>query len=295
MNLSDIIKKYRGKLGHLDLELLLAHSLGQTRELVLMHPEYTMSKKQETIIKKYAQRRTNGEPIAYIVGHKEFFGLDFIVNKNTLVPRPETELLVELALGNLQQTTNNRQRNTLMDIGTGSGNIIISLAKIIKRCDLLVASCKFFGIDISKEALTVARKNAKIHGVDKKIKFLHGDLLSNLNNSTMKQCDNLVVLANLPYLSKEIYKSAPCDVKNFEPKSALYSPEKGLGHYKKLLSQIKNSPIIDRCSLTIFLEISPEQKSLLQTLIKKTIPNAKIKFHKDLAGKWRVCEIKIKM
>jgi len=305
MNISDIFRKYRDKLDYLDLELLLAHSLGQTREFVLIHPEYIIFKKQEAIIKKFIQRRITGEPIAYITGHKEFFGLDFIVNKHTLVPRPETELIVDLALNDLQQTTYNIQQNLIIDIGTGSGNIIISLAKSINSCKSSVFGCKFLGIDISKGALAVAKKNAKNHGVDKKIKFLHGDLLSKLDNVVMKQCDSLVVLANLPYLSKEIYKSAPRDVKNFEPKSALYSPEKGFSHYKKLLQQLKK--IVVSCklpasrrqattsrggSVVCYFEISPEQKQLLTLLVKKTLPEARIKFHKDLAGKWRVCEIK---
>ena len=95
MTITDIINKYKNKISRLDLELLIAHSLGKTREFVLTYPEKTISKKQEVIIKKSIARRVKSEPIAYITGHKEFYGLDFTVNNKTLVPRPETELLVE--------------------------------------------------------------------------------------------------------------------------------------------------------------------------------------------------------
>lgn len=311
-NIDSIMNKNKGKLDTFEIQLLCAEAIGKSREFVMAHPEKTLTNEQGTRINKYINRRLEGEPIAYILGHKEFYGLDFIVNKNTLVPRPETELLVDLALDELR----NKLRNTtVIDVGTGSGNIIISIAHLLSCHPELVSGSKgsnlkqieipkrvrndkvkFFGIDISKETLAVAKKNAKIHGIDKKIKFLQGDLLSPVLEK--KYCSlftdhcSLIITANLPYLSKEIYESAPRDVKNFEPKSALYSPSAGLGHYKKLLSQINNSLFIDHCSLIIFLEISPEQKPLLSPIIKKIFPEVKIKFHKDLAGKWRACEIK---
>jgi len=296
-NIDSIMNKNKGKLDTFEIQLLCAEAIGKSREFVMAHPEYTMSSRQCSIFNRFIERRLKGEPLAYILGQKEFYGLDFVVNKHTLVPRPETELLVDLTLGELSHMLRNKLRSTtIIDIGTGSGNIIISIAKVIESFKFQVSSFKFIGIDVSKEALAVAKKNAKIHGINKKIKFLQGDLFSPVLEK--KYCSlftdhcSLIITANLPYLSKEIYESAPRDVKNFEPKSALYSPSAGLGHYKKLLSQINNSLFIDHCSLIIFLEISPEQKPLLSPIIKKIFPEVKIKFHKDLAGKWRACEIK---
>jgi len=284
MIITEIINKYRGKISHLDLELLIAHSLGKTREFVLTYPKKTISKKQEVTIKKSIARRAKSEPIAYITGHKEFYGLDFITNKNTLIPRPETELLVEEVL------KLNPKNNIIADIGTGSGNIIISLAKNISSKNY------YFGIDISKEALRVAKKNAKNHNVDKKIRFFIGDLLSPFIENCKLKIENstLVTVANLPYLSKEIYSSVSADVKKYEPISALYSSEAGLSHYHKLLKQIYDiSKNYELKSIICIFEISPEQKQTIVKLVKKIFPSTKITFIKDLARKWRVCKIEI--
>ena len=311
MQIQEIIKKYSAKIDYIDLELILAHSLNKTREFILTYPEYSINSKQNSIISKNIRRRAKGEPIAYIVGHKEFYGLDFMVDKSTLIPRPETELLVDTVIspprvdeqsslrveaGN-QQSVISKKRNlktTIIDVGTGSGNIIISTAYSMQHTAYIKKTIKYFATDISHEALKIAKKNAKIHNVDKKIRFFTGDLLSPFIENCKLKIENstLVVVANLPYLSKEIYKSAPIDVKKYEPKSALYSPEQGLQHYTKLLNQIKKLLVAD-CWLpiTVLLEFSPEQKQLLEKLIRNILPQAKIFFAKDLAGKWRICKI----
>lgn len=318
-NIQNIFNNYKHSLDYFDLELIIADSLGKTREFVLTYPNQTITKAQETKIKKNVSRRVKGEPIAYILGHKEFYGLDFIVNEHTLVPRPETELLVELVTQNVERET---QGVTFVDVGTGSGNIIISIANELeknktKECPSELGSesqnnttsnistkipdqvrndrINYLAIDISKEALKIAKKNAKLNGVDKKIKFLHGSLIDPILNETKKLMpEKLIITANLPYLSKEIYNSAPIDVKKFEPKSALYSPEDGLQHYRKLLQQIRT--LTESCGLqavSCFLEISPEQKIPLTKTIKQILPKATIEFKKDLAGKWRMCVVKI--
>lgn len=297
MQIYELIKKYGSKINVFDLELLITHALGKTREFVLTHPEYSVNSRQNSIINKNIRRRTEGEPIAYIVGHKEFYGLDFIVNKNTLIPRPETEQIVDLAIKEISNLKFQISNLSVVDIGTGSGNIMVSTVYNIQH-SADSKNIKYFATDISKEALQVAKKNAKKHAVDKKINFLHGSLLEPLlkaNKLTKLKTNKLLITANLPYLSKEIYASAQVDVKKYEPKSALYSPKKGLGHYEKLLSQIKKILITVRLPLvTCLLEISPEQKQLLTKLIKKLLPSAKIYFFKDLAGKWRICKIVLK-
>ncbi|KKQ06774.1 MAG: Release factor glutamine methyltransferase [Candidatus Moranbacteria bacterium GW2011_GWE1_36_7] len=297
LTIREITKIYKNKIDFLDLEILIANSLKKTREFVLTYPEQTITRLQETKIKKDISRRMKGEPIAYIVGHKEFYGLDFIVNKHTLVPRPETEMIVELVTSNQQSviSKNSNAKNIIIDIGTGSGNIIISIAKTLATSyELPVTGYSFFATDISKEALKIAKKNAKLIGVDKKIKFLHGDLLKPLLKAKKLMPNKLIITANLPYLSKEIYQSAPIDVKKFEPKSALYSAEAGLAHYGKLLQQIQKLLAASyELRVTIFLEISPEQKQPLMKLIKNILPKARMEFKKDLAGKWRICKVTI--
>lgn len=291
MTIQEIFISYRSKINTFDLELLLANSLAKTREFVLSHPEYELTSHQSSVISKLISRRIKGEPVAYLTGHKEFYGLDFVVNKHTLVPRPETELMVEKVLN--ESSIINHESCTIIDVGTGSGCVIISIAKNIPA-NYELSAINFFATDISKEALKVAKKNTSIHDLDKKIKFLHGNILDPFLKTlgTKKMLSKkLVITANLPYLSEEIYNSAPIDVKNFEPKSALYSPEAGLQHYRKLLEQLKSSAFVLQSSITCFLEISPEQKQPIIKIIKSFFPKANIAFTKDLAGKWRICKI----
>ncbi|MDZ4384789.1 MAG: HemK/PrmC family methyltransferase [Candidatus Moranbacteria bacterium] len=173
--ITDIRKEYFKKLDYLDLELIIAHALKKSREFVASHPEYELSGARLAAIQSFVVRRAKHEPLAYILGHKEFYGFDFKVTPNTLIPRPETESLVEDVLRHLQAA--DRGQKTVIDIGTGSGNIIISLARILSDSKFQIPNSKFYGIDISKEALRIAKHNAKSNGVSEKIKFLHGNLL----------------------------------------------------------------------------------------------------------------------
>ena len=305
LSISDFIKKYSSKINRIDLELIIANSLGKTREFVLTYPECIVTSNQQSVINKLIKKRMAGEPVAYLVGHKEFYGLDFVVNRDTLIPRPETEQIIELTLSEISNFKSLPRRHAsqisnlnIVDIGTGSGNIIISIVtELEKNTKYKILNTKYYGIDISKDALKIAGSNAKKHKVDKKIRFFIGDLLSPfIENCNLKIVNStLVVVANLPYLSKEIYSSAPADVKKYEPKSALYSSNAGLAHYKKLLKQVKRILKGYRPeTISCFLEISPEQKHPLTKLIKNIFPSAKITFFKDLAGKWRVCKIILK-
>ena len=283
MTIQGIFKQYFNQLDRLDLELLIASVIKKPREFVLSYPEHKLTKNQELKTKNLTARRAKKEPLAYILGQKEFYGLNFKVDKNTLIPRPETELLVEKVLAIKSKN------KTIIDIGTGSGNIIVALAKNIKEKN------NFYGIDISAKALEVAKQNAKLNKVDKKIKFIKGDLLRPILDKKLEISNSeFVILANLPYLSEKIYNSTMPDVKNYEPKSALLSGKDGLDHYKELFKQIKD--LQNRCSMfhvTCYVEISPEQKKIITLLVKASFPKAKITFSKDLAGRWRVCEIKL--
>jgi release factor glutamine methyltransferase len=263
-------------------ELILSHILQKSREYVLTHPEIALNKAQKAKFLNLIKRRQKYEPLAYILGHKEFYGLDFKVDKNVLIPRPETELLVEEII-KLDPKGEN-----IIDIGTGSGNIVISLAKSIGEKN------NFFAVDISEKALRIAKYNAKKHKVDKKIDFIKSDLLKNKKLLDKIKNKKIIMVANLPYLSKKIYSSTMPDVKNYEPQSALLSGDDGLDHYKKLFSQI-GKLLVANCRLLaeIFLEISPEQKTKMEKMIRKYFPKCKMNFIKDISGRWRVVKIKI--
>ncbi|MDP1884048.1 MAG: peptide chain release factor N(5)-glutamine methyltransferase [Candidatus Moranbacteria bacterium] len=291
LTIADIRKEYLKKLDYLDLELIIAHALKKPREFVASHPEYELSGARLAAIRSFVVRRAKHEPLAYILGHKEFYGFDFKVTPDTLIPRPETELLVEDVLRHLQ--TADRGQKTVIDIGTGSGNIIISLVKALSDSDFKISNSKFYGIDISEEALRVAKRNAKNNPARGKIKFLHGNLLEPLIKirSAFRVPRSIIITANLPYLSREIYDATLPNVKKYEPKSALYSPNEGLAHYEGLFKQLEKTIADYGSQMEIFLEISPEQKTKLPKLIKKYLPGAQIEFRKDLAGKWRVCHI----
>lgn len=285
MQILDIIKKYFSKLDRLEIELLISRALKKTREFVLAHPEYILRKNQITQIEKLLKRRILSEPIAYITGHKEFYNLEFQVNRHTLIPRPETELMVEKII------QKKPTRSVIIDIGTGSGNIIISLAKNTGDTNCFLAT------DISKEAIQVAKKNACFHQMNKKIKFFSGNLLepvwndsrtrANINNNNIS---SIFIIANLPYLNTKVYQATRPEIKDYEPKSALQSNQKGLAHYKKMFAQVRKIEKNVRVPIYLFLEISPEQKNKLKKIISSLWSHSEIFFHKDLSGKWRICE-----
>lgn len=279
MNLQKIIFEMskKTKLNIFDIELILAYVLKKSREFIIAHPEHKLTKLQITNSKLLIKKRLKGLPIAYITGHKEFYGLDFKVNKNVLIPRPETELMVDETL----KITNGK--TIIADIGTGSGCIIITLAGLIKNC-------KLFGMDISEKALAVAKQNAKVRNVYKKIKFLKGDLLEPIlkNKKFVIGNSSLVILANLPYLTPTQIKNSPTI--KYEPKSALTAGSDGLKYYRQLFKQIK---MLRNVSYAL-CEIDPNQTLKIKKLIKRELPETTIKIKKDLAGLNRLVIINFK-
>ncbi|MDZ7611701.1 MAG: peptide chain release factor N(5)-glutamine methyltransferase [Candidatus Moranbacteria bacterium] len=272
-----------------DSELLLSFILGVSREYILTHPEYEVSSEKERKFLELIKRRSRGEPVAYLIGRKEFCGLNFQVDQNVLIPRPETELMVEKVL-KLVEKEKSKEKVAFIDIGTGSGCIIISLAQKLKNYS---KENLFYASDISLKALNVAKKNAKKHKAEN-IKFLHGNLLEPFfNNKSLLKADKIIITANLPYLSQEIYQSAPKDVRDFEPKMALEAGDDGLDLYRELFEQMQ-SENLNKKTTSLFLEISPEQKEKTEDLVNKKLSNAKIAHYKDLANKSRMIEINMK-
>lgn len=246
----------------LDAEVLLSFLLKTTRTWLLTHPESTLSPDQIRLYDQMIQRRQQSEPIAYITGEKLFMGQPYYVTPDVLIPRPETETLVEHVLKN----TSPEESLTIVDIGTGSGIIAIAMK-------LALPLSKVTAIDLSNEALDVARLNAQRHGVD--IKFIHSDLLEHYQQN---QID--IIVANLPYLNKTDLEDSPTNKDlSFEPRSALVAEDNGLALIKELLSQAKKQLAK---SGKIYLELEPRQIPDLKDWVSKQHKEYSLSTFKDL-------------
>jgi len=272
-----ILKPMKNLSSHLDAEVLLCFVIKKEKEFLYTHPEYQLTKKQTTEYTKLLKRRSKNEPIAYLVGHKEFYGLDFIVNKNVLIPRPDTEIMIEEVLKKINSLNT---KFNLIDIGTGSGCIPITIAHLSKDNK----NIKIFASDISTSAIKIANQNAKNNKV--KINFLKGNLLTSvLKNEILDTQIPLIITANLPYLTaKQIKKEQSIQQ---EPYLALYGGTNGLVLYKKLLDQIKKLSLKQAIPF-IFLEIDPSQTIKIQKLIKKILPLGSVEIKKDFGNKNRL-------
>lgn len=285
----------------IDRDMIIAHVLTKERAFVLAHPEQILTDEQSRCITSFIERRESGEPLAYLLGTKEFYGLDFTVTPDTLIPRPETELIIDLVVARAKESSDDDEK-VFIDIGTGSGNIIITLAKQLVENKLVTDSDKLIATDSSPRALAIAKINACRHSVDKAISFLEGNLLVPVESFLHKDhstAEELIIIANLPYVDTAIKDTLLSRDESqglaYEPAEALWSPDHGLAHYKELLIQTKElyskkSPSTSRKSLTNYYEINPDQKELLEKEILECFPTAAITFHRDLANKWRICE-----
>jgi release factor glutamine methyltransferase len=207
MTIAELQKEFlttgRKRIAPEDFFILLAHTLKKDKVFLFAHPEYTISAANEARARSFFSRRTHCEPIALILGHKEFYGRDFAITKDTLIPRPETEILVDLALEEIRKyKTAGVKKIALVDVGTGSGNIIITLAKETKKT-LRLPDIRYYAMDISAPALAIAKKNARQHRVNNIIKFHKGNLLDPyLPHTETKR--STIIAANLPYLAPYI-------------------------------------------------------------------------------------------
>lgn len=209
----------------LDAEVLLRHALGMEREQLYMNTEAPISAGQETNFRELVRRRSRREPVAYITGHKEFWSLDFVMTPAVLIPRPETELLVEVALQHVRKPPGSSIQ--ILELGTGSGAIAVCLAKE-------KAAAEIVAVDISPIGLDVARVNAGRHGVADRIRFLSGDLFAPLK--PLRETFNLIV-ANPPYVrTSELSTLAP-EISNWEPMTALDGGADGIDAYRQIIAQ----------------------------------------------------------
>lgn len=265
----------------LDAEVLLAYVLKKDRAFILSHGEKQLTPSQITKFKRLVTLRAQHYPLAYLVGKKEFYGLNFFVTPVVLVPRPESEQLVDLAIFSY----NKNPDSTIIDLGTGSGCLIISLLTQINR---KLKQPKAIAIDLSTSALNIAKRNSKQNHISN-IRFIQSDLLSIfLKKPTLiSKSINILILANLPYVPLKIIKKESSIFR--EPQLALAGGNDGLDVYRRLAEQVYKLQKQINVTMTILCEINPEQKKSFQTIWKE-----KVIFKKDLSGKNRVGIIEIK-
>ncbi|MEI6650321.1 MAG: HemK/PrmC family methyltransferase [Candidatus Moraniibacteriota bacterium] len=376
MTLREIANGYRGQIEPGDVDILTAFVLETTKESVMCDPDRILSSEEEASLRSALDRRAAHEPVAYIVSEKEFFGLPFFVTRDTLVPRPETEHLVEEALALLSK---HDDKTVIADIGTGSGAIIISLVHSLQIKNPESTSYTFIGTDISPAALDVAKRNAKRNSIHKTvisdkpipsnfdqisdgsyftnpspgipgtpfpkgrnsglctsdeenssplekgspesskggiftstststvvqsnsslekrfdIDFFEGSLLDPIPENIFEKTDRILVLANLPYLSHELYESAPDDVRLFEPESALVAENHGLALYIDLFETIaeKKRSVWKDIPVDGLFEISPEQEFSLKKIFLDRFPSSRNDFLPDLSGRTRIFRFRI--
>ena len=220
---SDLLKEKKIPSHVLDSELLLSKTLNKSREKILINLDEKIEEKKVFIFKEYLKRRSKNEPIAYILGQKEFWSKNFKVSKDTLIPRPETELLVSELL-----KIYTAKNISILDIGTGSGCIILSLLGTLKKSIGL-------GIDISKKAILIAKNNAKKHKLSNRVKFLN----KSFEDIHGRRFD--LVVSNPPYIDSKNIKNLSEDIKKYEPTLALDGGNDGLDLIKKLSTNLEKS------------------------------------------------------
>ncbi|MGX9758541.1 peptide chain release factor N(5)-glutamine methyltransferase [Clostridioides difficile] len=277
MTIKDIIIKYSEEFKdisdtpRLDTELLLQKALGDVDRLYIhlnLNKELTEEQKIKFI--GFAEERINGRPIAYIVEKREFMGLDFFVKEGVLIPRPDTETLVEEII----EICKARKNVSILDIGTGSGAITVSLAKYIENSNVT-------SFDISEIALEIGKKNAIINEVDKKIEYIKSDLFTALNDSDIKFD---IIVSNPPYIKKQDIETLHTQVKDYEPYNALEGGEDGLDFYRKITEQGKK--YLNECGILAY-EVGHNQAEDVINIMKSN-GYKKIYTKKDIQGIDRV-------
>ena len=227
MTIREIFNTYMEELSHisdtpkLDIEILLSKALGDVDRLYIhlnLHKELT--KEQFDSFNKMIQDRLKGRPIAYIVNNREFMGLDFYVEEGVLIPRPDTEPLVEEVI----ELVKGKENLKIVDIGTGSGAITVSLAKYIKDCQV-------YSLDISDKALSIGLKNAISNKVEDKINFIKSNIFSGIED---KGLELDVIVSNPPYIRRADIETLHTQVKDYEPYIALEGGEDGLDFYRDI-------------------------------------------------------------
>ncbi len=258
-------------------EMLLAHQLKTTRIKLYLDFDKPLNEKDIDEYRSLIQRRLRREPVQYITGVQEFWSREFNVGPQVLIPRPETEILVEQAVSILKEKRNADQTGTLsvLDIGTGSGAVAVSIASELPDADI-------WATDVSAEALRIAKANACKHGVENRINFIESDLFSALKNNS-QPFD--IIVSNPPYIPKEDYDALPPEVGKYEPRGALDGGDGGLFFINRLILEAKD---FLRPGGWLLIEMAPFQTARAMEMIAQTGFCAEQKIIRDYSHKDRI-------
>ena len=252
-NATNELLKSSSESARLDATILLGYVLGISRERLILDDERIVSDDELKKFNILLKKRVNKEPIAYIIGKKEFWGLDFIVNHATLIPRPDSETLVEAALKRANLLLGQNEDLTILDIGTGTACLLISLLWELQ-------AAAGVGVDISEDALQIASKNAEIHGVKNRTQFIKSNWCENIN----RKFD--LIISNPPYIASQDKLSLMPDVALYEPHSALFSGVDGLDSYRELSAQVGERL---NCGGFVLFEVGAGQAEQVSLLLEE--------------------------
>lgn len=271
---TDYLKQHGALSPRLDAEVLLAAARGCERIQLYTAFDQLADDATRTVFRDYVRRRAAGEPVAYLVGQREFFSLSFQVTRDVLIPRPETEHLVVECLDVLKKLPTGDAPAQVVDVGTGSGAIAVSVAKH-------AAGCRVTAVDLSEAALEVARANAQRHQVAERVEFIRSDLLAELPPDARFD----VIASNPPYVSQGEWEQLPIEVKNFEPRLALIGGPTGSETIGRLVPQAADRL---RPGGWLLLEISPMTEAAVSRQVAQDGRFQLQPTVKDLAGLPRV-------
>ena len=257
----------------LSAELIFAHCLNFTRLDVLLSRKI-LTKNEVKNILRLIKRRGEGEPLAYILGKKEFYGRDFFVNPSVLIPRPCTETIIDLC----KAFYSKKDKILFLDVGVGSGNLAITLV-------LEFENFQGIGLDLSVEALNIAKKNIEIYGVSNSLILVNSDLISSIKPNSVD-----LIVTNPPYLSPLMIEAADVEVKNYEPHLALFGGYNGLDVPKQIFIQAED---VLKHGGRILMELDSSQIKEMELFLKNRGSWKKVSSHEDLAGNLRIISAKL--
>lgn len=258
----------------LDAEVLLLHTLKKDKSFLITGSNLKIPKDMREFYQGLVEQRAEGKPVQYIIGEKEFMALPFKVNEKVLIPRADTETMVELAIEELEKRKPGFWGLKVLDLCCGSGAIAVSIAQYIKKIKVTAS-------DISEEALSVARENAAMNQVGKKIKFVQGDLLAPFKKKPKFD----MIISNPPYIKTDIIDTLQKEIKHYEPRTALDGGEDGLDFYRRILpdaaKMLKNNGIL-------LMEIGHDQAEDVRKITEETENYTDIQILQDLSGLDRI-------
>jgi release factor glutamine methyltransferase len=265
---TSFLAQHRSESARLDAELLTAHSLGLRRLDLYLQYDRPLREEELEPIRALLRRRAAGEPVAYLVGRREFYGRGFRVTPAVLIPRPDTETLIEAAL--------QHGATHIADVGTGSGCIAVTMA-----CELPEA--RVVASDVSQDALDVARENARRHGVEERITFVQGEWTAPLRAHAPFD----MLLSNPPYVSEAELPELAEDVRNYEPHTALVAADEGMDAYRRIFDGVATL-LAPRAYVAV--EVDPRRAGAVEALLREHLPAAQTRRIHDLTDRDRVVE-----